>query len=88
MVLIDLLEKLVIPRSVSDLARMTGYSEESVRQMLAVLSRKGYAMDVGCTSACGVCSLKNLCPSVGKGGEIWIITPKGREYLRKQRVTT
>lgn len=82
----ELLEKLSVPRSVSDLALMMGYSEGSLRQMLGILAKKGYAMDVGCNSACGVCSLKSLCSSTGKGGEIWIITPKGKAYLREQRV--
>ncbi len=80
------MELLLIPRSVSDLSIMSGYSPESVRQMLRLLERRGYAMDVGCNSACGVCSLKNLCPSVGKGGEIWMITARGREYLKSLKV--
>ena len=80
-----LLELLTVPRSVPDLSRMTGYSEGSVRHMLEILKRRGYATDAGCGSACGVCPLRNLCPSTGGGDEIWMITESGREYLGSRR---
>ncbi len=83
--LLRLLDLLSVPRRVDEVASVLGYSEESVRMMLGLLKRRGYAQEVGCNVGCGTCSLKNLCPSVGVGGELWLITLKGRELLKSLR---
>ena len=77
----EVLRVLDVPRTVSEVARITGYSEESVRQMLRLLKGRGYVSEVSCAPACGVCPLRNLCPSPEPTGGLWLITEKGRAYL-------
>lgn len=94
---LDLLTSLVpAPCSSSTLARALNWTPAQVEMALRQLQRGGYVdralPNLGaCSSGCGICSVKNFCPSHEvaeapprpSGGETWRLTDKGLDRVRQ-----
>jgi len=95
---LDLMTSLVpAPCSTASLARALDWTPAQVEMALMQLQRGGYVdraiPNLGaCSSGCGICSVKNFCPSheVAQppaarpaGGETWRLTDKGLDRVRQ-----
>jgi Mn-dependent DtxR family transcriptional regulator len=70
-------------RSLSELARELGVSDELLGQMIEDLARRGYLRSLAgsCDDRCACCPLAGTC-TVGGLKQIWTLTEKGNRAAK------
>jgi DeoR/GlpR family transcriptional regulator of sugar metabolism len=73
--------------SKSDIADKMGIQEATLENVFSLLSSKGYLKKIDGTTelprACMSCSVSRECARKASAGNVYIITDKGKLYLKK-----
>ena len=77
------------PQSQAQLQSALSWSSAQIELALRHLERAGYLTAATpeqglCQSGCGMCSVKNFCPTHQHQEESWRLTPKGVRHLARK----